>query len=320
MDNRRRPDNILLWFFLFSLLVHLVVLLLVRNVPLFPVSEKRLPVVVEMRPTESREISLPRKEEIEKGLSEKTREKPAKHIGLGEQVVEKEVAPKGQDFDDLRPTIYPNSGAKPSQAKTDGSRNQPAGRSSPISDKQPPAGDFVTSKNEEVSAGKGEKKLPDIEALRELPRETIARLQRDAQPDKFPKVGDDVDLWRTKYRKDVEEGDGLWIDMTPDLLASFMRRLHVGIYREWMVPYNPGVEDDVMGLVYVVFNRGGDIEEIKLLETTGFKVLDEAFITAIKNGGPYGPIPRSYKKDSLKLYYYFIYEVDKRKVRFYYNH
>ena len=117
MQLKSRPDILLLGFITFSLLLHLLLFLLLPQHDLFPVPTRPAPVYVEMRPPKpapprQRELDLPVRPELEK-----PRETPAKRLGPADQVVKKEMAPKGQAPEDMRPEAPspPKPSSRPAQ-------------------------------------------------------------------------------------------------------------------------------------------------------------------------------------------------------------
>ena len=90
----RDENKILLVFLALSLLFHLLLLLLMPELSLFPQADKSKPVYVEVRsPTQSRELDLPK-------TADQPRETPAKRLGPSNQSVEREMAPKGNAIED----------------------------------------------------------------------------------------------------------------------------------------------------------------------------------------------------------------------------
>ena len=101
MTAEQRQNRIITGFILLSLLLHLLLLLVPKH-KLFPTNSVPEPVYVEVRPAQSREreLDLPIRKELEK-----PREKPAKRLAERDQVVEKEMAPEGQDTEDRQKMV-----------------------------------------------------------------------------------------------------------------------------------------------------------------------------------------------------------------------
>ena len=59
--------------------------------------------------------------------------------------------------------------------------------------------------------------------------------------------------------------------------------------------------------VRVTILKDGKLGEVKLLRTSGHKILDDAAINALKNGGPYWPLPDKWGENSWTIDINFIY-------------
>ncbi len=111
----RDENKILLAFLALSLLFHLLLLLLMPELSLFPEADKSTPVYVEMRsPTHSRELDLPK-------TADQPRETPAKRLGPSDQVVKREMAPKGDAIEDQAASLPSRQQptAKPDKARSE---------------------------------------------------------------------------------------------------------------------------------------------------------------------------------------------------------
>jgi protein TonB len=59
--------------------------------------------------------------------------------------------------------------------------------------------------------------------------------------------------------------------------------------------------------VKITFNRKGEIENIKLLESSGSKILDDEVFRTLRAIGPIGSLPKGYEKESFSLIAFFQY-------------
>lgn len=110
-DNNR----ILLAFLTLSLLLHLLIIFAMPEMTLIPKPEESEPVYVEVRtPTQSRELDLPEKKD-------QPRETRAKRLGPADQVVKKEIAPKGDFTEDRIPQapVQPQPKPEPDKLRSD---------------------------------------------------------------------------------------------------------------------------------------------------------------------------------------------------------
>jgi len=289
MTAEQRQNRIITGFILLSLLLHLLLLLVPKD-RLFPVEKIDEPVYVEVRPMQplqqkkEYELDLPIRKELEK-----PRETPAKRLAERDQVVEREMAPKGSDSED-RPKTSPApksapARAQPQQRQTESVQQQDAKPPSPTT----PEG--WQPMPEEKTASQ----LPDLKELTRISPTTLAQIESD---------------WRSKYRQDVEQGDTVWMDSQQDLLASFMRRFRDNIYNVWNYPA-PAIERMLQGtcLLRITVDRRGNVLGVDLLESSGSSLLDEEAMTAVRQGASYGPLPRAYPHDALKIMAFFQYRL-----------
>jgi protein TonB len=287
MTAEQRQNRITTIFILLSLLLHLLFLLVPKQL-LMPVSKAPDPVYVEVRPPQprDRELDIPIREELVK-----PREKPAKRLAEKDQVVEKETAPEGKDFEDREKIVrVPQPAPKPVQPAPP--VEKPAREAK--EEKQEPAP--VTPEGWQARPKKKlPKELPDLAALTNISPRAFAKIETD---------------WRRKYREDVEKGDTVWMDTEQDLLISFMRRFRDQIYGVWNYPAR-AAERNQQGtsLVRITVDRKGNVLDIDLLESSGYSALDHETLRAIRKGASYGPLPRAYPNEDLKIMAYFQYNI-----------
>jgi len=288
MTAEQRQNRIIAGFILLSLLLHLLLLLVPKD-RLFPVEMAPPPVYVEVRPPQKldRELDLPIREELEK-----PREKPAERLAEKDQVVEKETAPEGQDTEDREPVV---------QAPQPVPRPQPPTpqRSEPSPEK-PKADESYQTLAETLEGWKQKKtepspKLPDLETLTQISPQAMAQIESD---------------WRQKYRKDIERGDTVWMDTQQDLLISFMRRFRNNIYGVWNYPESARRQNQQGScLLRITVDRDGNVTDVKLMESSGYRVLDDEAMRAVRQGATYGPLPRAYPNEYLHIMALFNYQM-----------
>jgi protein TonB len=292
MTAEQRQNRIITFFILLSLLLHLL-LLLVPKQKLFPTDETPKPVYVEVRPPEvrDRELDLPMREELEK-----PRETPAKRLAEKDQVVEKETAPEGKDTEDRQPQA-----PAPKQVPKPAPKQLPKVPPKPRA--QEPTQETVQETPSPVTPEgwqpKEEKKplteLPDLQTLTQLSPSTLAKIESD---------------WRRKYREDIAKGDTVWMDTQQDLLFSFMRRFRDNIYSVWNYP-DAATRQGQQGtcLLRITVDRKGNVTDVTLLESSGHRLLDEEAMRAVRQGATYGPLPRAYPNEDLKIMAFFQYHL-----------
>jgi periplasmic protein TonB len=288
MTAEQRQNRIIAGFVLLSLLLHLLLLLVPKD-RLFPVEMAPPPVYVEVRPPQAldRELDLPIREELEK-----PREQPAERLAEKDQVVEKETAPEGQDTEDREPVV---------QAPQPVPRPQPPTPPRPEPSAEKPKADESDQTLAETLEGWKQKKteppqkLPDLETLTQISPQAMAQIESD---------------WRQKYRKDIERGDTVWMDTQQDLLISFMRRFRNNIYGVWNYPESARRQNQQGScLLRITVDRDGNVTDVKLMESSGYRVLDDEAMRAVRQGATYGPLPRAYPNDYLHIMALFNYQM-----------
>ena len=292
MTSEQRQNRIIAGFILLSLLLHLLLLLLPKD-KLFPEVAPPEPVYVEVRPPQQqeRELDLPIRKELEK-----PREKPAKRLAEKDQVVEKEMAPEGQDTEDREKIVRaPKPAPKPAPK-------------APPKEQAKPREEVVEQKTESdlelpftpdgwklKPEKKQSREVPDLQTLSQISPATLSKIESD---------------WRRKYRADVARGDTVWMDSQQDLLYSFMRRFRTNIYNVWNYPSSAAQKRQQGAcLLRITIDRRGNISDVQLLESSGYQILDDEAITAVRQGATYGPLPRAFPHEELKIMAFFDYRL-----------
>ena len=52
-----------------------------------------------------------------------------------------------------------------------------------------------------------------------------------------------------------------------------------------------------------------DVEDVQLLESSGYALLDREAIESVWKGATYGPLPKAYPNDNLKIMAFFLYDL-----------
>jgi protein TonB len=144
--------------------------------------------------------------------------------------------------------------------------------------------------------GEAARQPPDPAKLNlDLPRTTVDRYQQE---------------WRRKYRRDVEEGDAVWLDTERDILLSFFQRFRRNIYNVWNYP-PLAAERGEKGtcLLKITINRDGSVDGVELMESSGSATLDREAIAAVYRGASYGDLPSAYQEKNLNIMAFFQYKL-----------
>jgi protein TonB len=300
MQLDRRQNALLPGFITVSLLLHLLLIYLVPELTLFPPPAKE-PVVVELRPSElpgprDRELDLP------PDTPETPRQVPAKRLGPVDRQVARETSPKGDAPKDrtpaaMRPATRPTP--PPAQVRT---TETPAAATPPAAKiaEPRPAGEGPAP----VAAQPAPGRIPDMKAL-------MASATQAAQNVAEKQIAE----WRRKYREDVERGDAVWLNTEKDLLFSFSQRFETNIYGVWNYPRSSAERgEEGTCLLKITFNRDGTVKQVRLMESSGHRDLDEEAVAAVRKGAPFGRLPAAYKEESLTIFAFFQYNLTRRMI------
>lgn len=151
----------------------------------------------------------------------------------------------------------------------------------------------------------------DLFKPKSRPRTDIAQL--------FPNAGKMAqmeDSYREKFESDVEEGDTRFLNTDDLMFGSFLHRFETLVYGVWRYP-EEAVRLGVEGVtpVRITFNRKGEVEDVKILESSGSKILDDEVLRTLKMVGTSGTFPRSYKQEHFHLIAFFHYGISRGAVR-----
>jgi periplasmic protein TonB len=198
--------------------------------------------------------------------------------------VQRETAPKGTDLTDrgVKPTSQPS--AQKSQK---------------------------TAPTETVKPGSS------IQSLLKS-KSQVAKEQN--RPQLFPgasRMAQLEDTYRRRFEKDIAEGDTKLLNSNDVLFGSFLRRFENAVYGVWVYPLE-AARNGIEGItpVRITFNRKGDITNVRLLESSGARILDDEVLTTlnkIKQSGGLGSLPKGYEKDEFNLIAFFQYGGSARK-------
>lgn len=86
----------------------------------------------------------------------------------------------------------------------------------------------------------------------------------------------------------------------PDFAAYdyYLDRMLALIHAQWV---RPPTEGEVRAVVRFLVRRDGEIDDVELVEPSGFNTFDLAALRAVRNAGPLPPLPSSYRKESLRV-------------------
>ena len=117
--------------------------------------------------------------------------------------------------------------------------------------------------------------------------------------------------YRESLPDDIEEGDTIALNTTEFRYASYFSGIKRKIELVWSYP--PAAvrlgEQGNLRLKFVI-KRDGNLKEIKLLRSSGYPILDNEAITAIRSAAPYNPFPKNLKQESISIVANFEYVIE----------
>ncbi|RMF73278.1 MAG: hypothetical protein D6740_04160, partial [Alphaproteobacteria bacterium] len=190
MKRLARQQNLLWFCLLLSVLLHLLLLWLLRDIaPLRAAAKKPEKILVTLLP---RDLDAPIRPELDK-----PRKKLPKRLGARNQVVEKEQAPRGDRPEEMRPDAPAPAAERPRprMVAPQPARGAPASahktRKSPVKTPRSVQPQPGPTRGTAGTTAPSAEPLPDLQSLLQLPDTTVARLGPE---------------WRRKERADVAEG------------------------------------------------------------------------------------------------------------------
>ena len=104
------------------------------------------------------------------------------------------------------------------------------------------------------------------------------------------------------------DDNGITFDTKEYKYFGYMQRLREKIEGIWKYPAE-AAERKLNGELYIRFTikKDGGLGAVELVHTSGYKILDDAAIRALKDADPYWPLPDSWNEDSLTITGHFVY-------------
>lgn len=207
--------------------------------------------------------------------------------------VERETAPRGRSARDSQP---PAQQARPQQERPAAKPSLPM----PIERSQPQA------------------VAPGSSAAGLLKPKSQSSPQQ-SQPQLFPgasRLARLEESYRRKFEDDIAEGDTRFLNSDDIQFGSFLRRFEGAVYGVWRYPQEAAMKG-IEGItpVRITFNRNGVITNVRQLESSGARILDEEVLRTLRAIGPVGGFPKGYDKDEFHLIAFFQYGGARRSIR-----
>ena len=122
--------------------------------------------------------------------------------------------------------------------------------------------------------------------------------------------------YRRRFADEIAEGDTHFLNTNDIQFGSFLRRFETSVYGVWRYPQEAALKG-IEGVtpVRITFNRNGEIVNVRLLESSGSKLLDDEVLRTLRLIGPVGSLPRSYPRDEFHLIAFFQYGNARSRLR-----
>ncbi len=175
---------------------------------------------------------------------------------------------------------------------------------------------YVSKKNKKntiVSLNKINPSLQDI--LNSSIAKEIRQVRKDNNSSKSNPLGKQASILQPNifkpshvYPDDIDISDSISISTQSSRYASYLHKVKRKIELVWEYPKIAG-EMGIQGRLFLKFeiDRSGKLKMIKLLKSSGAKILDEEAIRAVKEAAPYPPFPKDFKIKSIKIHACFDY-------------
>lgn len=120
----------------------------------------------------------------------------------------------------------------------------------------------------------------------------------------------------TRRPEKQKEDDSITFDTKDFKYYGYMQRLREKIEYTWKFPAEAG-ERRIAGEVYIRFtiSKNGKLTAADVVRTSGYRILDDAAVRALRDADPYWPLPEEWKRNDLTITGRFIYSVREQRIR-----
>lgn len=110
--------------------------------------------------------------------------------------------------------------------------------------------------------------------------------------------------------KPGDRNNPVTFDSKPYEFGPYMDLLRKKIESIWVYPPDAAARN-IFGDLKIQFTikKDGRLGELKLIRTSGYKMLDDAALQALKEGEPYWPLPKEWHKESYTILGHFVYSL-----------
>jgi len=108
--------------------------------------------------------------------------------------------------------------------------------------------------------------------------------------------------FRDYVSDDLKEGDSIDLSTTKFRYIGYFTNLRKQIEMTWVYP-TLAARNGKQGNVFLEFSisKNGKASKIKVLRSSGYKILDDSIVQAIQEASPFAPLPESISKEELRI-------------------
>lgn len=102
--------------------------------------------------------------------------------------------------------------------------------------------------------------------------------------------------------EEIPKGDRIDINTTEFRYMGYMTSMRKSIELVWNYPIEAaqrGMQGEV-GLEFIIL-KSGETKGIKILKSSGYRILDDSIVEAIKLASPFSPLPEGFGKDKILI-------------------
>ncbi|MEW6109643.1 MAG: TonB family protein [Nitrospirota bacterium] len=118
------------------------------------------------------------------------------------------------------------------------------------------------------------------------------------------------DIAKKDSGQEMKKDNSITFDTAEYRYAGYMKKLKEKIESIWVYPPEAskrGIYGDLK--IRFTIKKNGKLGAVELVRTSGFKMLDDAAIQALKDGEPYWPLPDEWGMESYTIMGHFIYSI-----------